>query len=300
MRIGIVGIGNMGLAIAQRLCAKGWPVAVRDLDPQREQAAAALGAQVFATPAALAACSDVLLVVVVDATQVDEVLFGVDGAAAGLSPGSTVLLCPTIAPADVERVASRLAALELGCLDMPMSGGPARARDGTMSLMVAGADATFDRCSGLIGALSSQVFRVSQRPGDGARTKLVNNLAAAINLAGMAEVLGLAAAVGLDPAQALAVIEASSGQSWIGSHRGRRLLAGDKSPSAHLALLAKDSKLGLLMASDAGVELRLSAAAQSIYAEALLAGLGGEEDSVLLRRALAAAGSAAGRDRQDS
>lgn len=294
-RIGIVGIGNMGMAMAQRLCAAGWAVAVRDLDTQRERDAAALGALVCASPAALAACSDVLLVVVVDAVQVDDVLFGIDGAAAALAPGSTVLLCPTVAPADVERAAARLAALRLGCLDAPMSGGPARARNGSMSLMVAGDDAVFARCSDLIDALSSQVFRVSQRPGDGARTKLVNNLAAAINLAGMAEVLGLAAAAGLDPAQTLAVIEASSGQSWIGSHRGQRLFAGDQTPSAQLALLAKDSKLAMSMADETQTELPLGRAAQAIYAQALLAGLGPEEDSVLLRRALAAADGAARR-----
>ena len=118
------------------------------------------------------------IVCVVDAAQTDEVLFGPQGAAAVLQPGQAVLLCPTIAPLDVERLARQLAERGVDAIDAPMSGGPARARDGSMSLMVACPDPVFERCRRLIETLSSQVFRISARPGDGARTKLVNNLLA--------------------------------------------------------------------------------------------------------------------------
>jgi L-threonate 2-dehydrogenase len=289
MRVGFVGIGNMGFAMAARLCERGWTVGVRDIDARRESDAAALGATPYASAAALAECSDALVVVVVDAAQAGEVLFGADGAAAALRPGTAVLLCPTIGPADVERVAARLAERGVGCIDAPMSGGPARARDGTMSLMLACDDAEFERRRALIEALSSNVFRVSTRPGDGARTKLVNNLLAAVNLAGAAEALALAVRVGLDPARTLSVIQASSGQSWIGADRLQRALAGDPDPRAHLALLAKDSALALVMARDAAAPVPVGDAAAAVYAAALAAGLGRADDSVLYRRALSAA-----------
>ena len=126
-----------------------------------------------------------------------------------------------------------------------MSGGPVRARDGTMSLMVAGEDAVVARVQPLLDALSSKVFRISQRVGDGARTKLVNNLLAGINLVGAAEALALAQRLGLDAGRTLDVIEQSSGQSWIGSDRMRRAIAGDVAPRAHMTLLAKDTRLAL-------------------------------------------------------
>jgi len=288
MRVGFVGIGNMGFAMAARLCEQGWTVGVCDIDARRESDAAALGATPYVNAAALSELSDALVVVVVDAAQTDEVLFGPGGAAAALRPGTTVLLCPTIGPADVERVAARLHSRGIGCIDAPMSGGPARARDGTMSLMLACDDAAFERCRGLIETLSSKAFRVGTRPGDGARTKLVNNLLAAVNLAGAAEALALAVRVGLDPARTLAVIQASSGQSWIGADRLQRALASDQDPRAHVALLAKDTALALAMARDAAVPAPVGGAAAAVYAAAQAAGLGREDDSVLYRRALTA------------
>ena len=279
---GFIGIGNMGLAMALRLRELGWPVRVRDLDPAREAAAARAGAVVCATPVDLAAGCRRVVIAVVDAAQSDAVLFGANGAAGALSPGAAVLLCPTIAPQSTEAIAARLERAGIDCLDAPMSGGPARARDGSMSLLVACSDAVFARHRALVEALSSRVFRIGERGGDGARTKLVNNLLAAINLAGAAEALALAEHVGLDPAGTLAVIEQSSGQSWIGSDRLHRALAGDLAPRAHTTLLAKDSALALSMASAAGFETPLGARAAALFANACQAGWGGFDDAALL------------------
>ena len=101
---------------------------VCDIDPAREALAAAGGCHVAPTPAALAAEVELLIVVVVDAVQTEAVLFGPDGAAPALATGSGVLLCPTIAPADVQRLAARLSDAGIQALDAPMSGGPQRAR----------------------------------------------------------------------------------------------------------------------------------------------------------------------------
>jgi L-threonate 2-dehydrogenase len=282
MRIGIVGIGNMGFAMAARLCELGWVVAVRDVDAQRARDAAAFGAAVCASSAELAERSDCVIVCVVDAVQTRTVLFGPRGVMQTLAPGAAVMLCPTIAPEDTERFARQLGRRGVACIDAPMSGGPARARDGSMSLMVACEDAVFERHRALIDALSSRVFRIGTKPGDGARTKLVNNLLAGINLAGACEVMALAERLGLDAARTLEVIEQSSGQSWIASDRLRRALAGDFAPRAHATLLAKDTRLAIDAAQSVGFDAALGATAAAQFARACESGFAALDDASLL------------------
>jgi 3-hydroxyisobutyrate dehydrogenase len=285
--VGIVGVGNIGGAMALRLRDLGHAVAVRDLRPEAEAPCAAAGATVHATPAALVRHCALVIVAVVDATQTREVLFGADGLVHGLdhtrSAGAAVMLCPTIAPEDVEAAAAGLAARGLSCLDAPTSGGPLRARDGTMSLMVATDDDSWLRWQPLLEQLAARLVRVGTRPGDGARTKLVNNLLAAVNLAGAAEALRLADALGLDAARTLDVIEQSSGQSWIGSERARRVLSGDTTPRAHMGLLAKDSALALAAAHAAGLALPVGTQAAEAFARACRCGRTEADDSTLWR-----------------
>jgi putative dehydrogenase len=292
--IGVVGIGNMGLGMALRLRERGFEVVVHDIDAAREALAAAEGARVASSPAAVGAACDRVIVCVVDAAQTETVLFGAAGLAGAMRPGGTVLLCPTIGPADVERFAARLAEHGLDTIDAPMSGGPVRARAGTMSLMVACADAVFERHRMLLQTLADPVVRIGSRVGDGARTKLVNNLLAAVNLAGAAEALALAEHLGLDAQRTLAVISASSGQSWIGADRLPRALAGDFAPRAHTTLLAKDSQLALAMARAAGFAVPVGDAATARFAGALEAGFGALDDASLLM--LARRDGPAGRD----
>ncbi len=280
--VAFIGIGNMGLAMALRLRDAGQPVRVHDIDLRRHALAASAGAELADSPAAVAAGCALLIVVVVDAAQTEAVLFGPAGAAAALPRGATVMLCPTIGPADVERLAARLAEAGLGCLDAPMSGGPARARDGSISLMVAAPPALWAAHQRLLRHVAARLFHVGERPGDGARTKLVNNLLAATNLAAAAEAIALAQQLGLDGAQTLAVIEQSSGHSWIGADRMARALAGDFEPRAHTTLLAKDSALALAMAAEAGITPTLGTQAAAMFQAALDAGYGSEDDARLL------------------
>ena len=279
--VGVVGIGNMGLAMALHLRERGFPVLVRDIDPQREALAARESLNALPTPAALAAACACVIVAVVDAEQTESVLFGADGVSTAAAPGHCVMLCPTIAPADTERFAQRLGERGIDCIDAPMSGGPARARSGQMSLMVACADDVFERHREVVDALSNRVFRLGARLGDAARVKLVNNLLAGINLAGAAEALALAERIGLDAARALDVIEQSSGQSWIGSDRLRRAIAGDLAPRARTALLNKDTHLALHMAAAAGFETPLGAQAAALFARACDSGWAGFDDASL-------------------
>lgn len=282
--VAVVGAGNMGGAMVERLREAGWPVAVCDIDPARQQQARAAGAAIAATPAATAQTlgpHGALILVVVDAAQCLEVLWGPEGAANAFVAGQTVLLCPTIAPEDAEQIAERLARQGVHCIDAPMSGGPVRARDGRMSLMVAAAKAVLARQSALLSALSDHVMRVSERVGDGARTKLVNNLLAGINLVGAAEVLAMAERMGLDLPTTLDVIERSSGQSWIGLDRMRRAVAGDYAPRAHVTLLEKDTRLAVAAGRAAGFEGPLGARAARVFVDASEAGMAGLDDAAL-------------------
>lgn len=283
--VAVIGAGLMGGAMVERLRERGWAVAVRDVDPACAERARAAGATVCASARAAAgrlADGGVLALVVVDAAQCREVLWGEQGAAAALRPGQTLLLCPTIAPEDTEAIAARLASQGVDTIDAPMSGGPARARAGAMSLMLAGPEATLQRHAGLLADLSDRQFRVGARVGDGARTKLVNNLLAGINLAGAAEALALAQRLGLDLSRTLDVIERSSGQSWIGTDRLRRRLAGDMAPRAHMSLLAKDTRLAVAAGRSTGHQGVLGPQAAAVFAAALAQGMAGQDDGALL------------------
>ena len=284
-RVSVVGAGNMGGAMVARLCDKGWAVAVCDIDLLRQRQAQAAGARLCQTPAEAAAAlgaTDVLIVCVVTADQCRQVLSGVDGALVALKPGQAVMLCPTIAPEDVESLGAELGRHGVDVIDAPMSGGPVRARQGEMSLMLAGPEAVLARHAVLLADLSGQLFRVSERVGDGARTKLVNNLLAGINLVGAAEAMALAERMGLDLTTTLDVIERSSGQSWIGADRMRRAIAGDFEPRAHVTLLEKDTGLAVQAAKSLGFEGPLGERTAQVFAQAHAAGLAALDDAALL------------------
>jgi 3-hydroxyisobutyrate dehydrogenase len=286
MQVAVVGAGNMGGGMLARLRGLGWSVAVHDIDPQVQSQSMALGAVACGSAmeaARMLAPDGVLMVVVVDAAQTEAVLWGEGGAGPVLKPGQSVMLCPTLGPATVQSQAERLAPMGIDFIDAPMSGGPVRAREGTMSLMVACSDAVWQRSQKLLTALSQQVFRVGTRAGDGARTKLVNNLLAAVNLAGAAEAMALAERLGLDTAATLSVIEASSGQSWIGSDRMRRALAGDFEPRAHVTLLAKDTGLAVQAADDVAFDPPMGRLARDLFAQALGQGWADLDDAALLK-----------------
>ncbi len=283
--VAVVGAGNMGGAVVERLCELGWRVAVNDVSESAQARAGAAGAQVLASARQAAQSlkpGAALVVAVVDGEQMRDVLFGAEGAAAALQPGQVVLLCPTISPQDAESTAQQLAALGVDCMDAPMSGGPARARDGSMSLMLGGRADVLRSHQRLLDAMSSRQFVVGGRVGDGARTKLVNNLLAGINLVGAAEAIALAERLGLDAARTLDVIEQSSGQSWIGSDRMRRALAGDFAPRAHVGLLKKDTALAIEAAHAAGFAGLLGPLAARAFEQAHVGGMADLDDAALL------------------
>lgn len=288
--VGIVGIGAMGMGVALNLLHRGYAVHVRDIRPDAEEEARAAGAAVHPSPAALAAACDVVMTVVVDDAQTEDVLFASDGVASALAPGAVVVLNSTLSPAFVAAASARLAAMGLAMVDAPISGGPARARNGTMSMMIAGAPEARTRAARVLADAAAKCFVVGDRAGDGARMKLVNNALAGVNLAAAAEAMTLAWKLGLDPQIAHDVICASSGGSWMFADRIPRVIAGDYSTKAATRILAKDMGLFLEAADQAGCQAPVAHAGRAAFLAAMAAGLAEEDDAAIIKPYAQAAG----------
>lgn len=282
--VGIVGVGAMGGGVARALAGKGFRVFVHDVVAARVASAAKAGCIACASASEVAQRSAVLVTLVVDARQTRDVLFGPQGALTSPTPAIAVLMCSTISPGDAASIARELEDSAITMLDAPVSGGPARAEQGTLSVMASGSDAAFERCGAVLEAMAARTFRVSDKPGDGSRMKIVNNMLAAANLAAGCEALSVAAKLGLDLRQARDVVNASSGASWIFADRMARALEGDYEPRAAARVLAKDIGLFTDLARAAGLEAPMADCAQRIFEDTVARGFGEEDDAAVLKR----------------
>ena len=294
LRIGIVGIGAMGLPIARNLHSRGHTILVRDIRTDAEREARTLGMQVCESPCLLAQACDIVIVVVVDAAQIESVLFGDAGVASAHAGATTVMLCSTIAPNDTAAFAQRLAAHGIATIDAPISGGPARALAGTMSMMVAAPAATLGPWQPLLEQMAAKRFDLGRKIGDAAKAKLVNNLLAGTNLVAGAEALALAEKLGLDAQRMFEIVNASSGASWIFEDRMRRALADDFEPRAAAHILTKDLGLATSLAAEVRQPTPLGDAALARFRETVDRGWAALDDAAVLKsyRKPAAAASA--------
>jgi putative dehydrogenase len=281
--VGVIGIGAMGMAIAKNLRRNGFEVAVRDVRAEAEREAAQSGMVVCPSPAAVAAQADLIVIVVLNAQQIEEVLFGEDGVTGEPSRGKTVLLCSTIAPQDTERFAQRLGQCGIAAIDGPISGGPGRAESGAMSMMLAAPHDVLARHEPVLATMSSRRFHLGDAIGDGARAKLVNNLLAGINLVAGAEALALGMRIGLDPHKLFDLIRESSGASWVFEDRMARALENDFAPRAFAHILTKDVTLATGMARDAGHPTPLGDAALAAFKETVARGWGELDDAAVIK-----------------
>jgi 3-hydroxyisobutyrate dehydrogenase-like beta-hydroxyacid dehydrogenase len=261
----------MGMGMARALLARGFVVGVRDLVAAREDEALAAGAERLGRV-------DVLVSVVVDAEQTRAVV------AEHASRAPVFMMCSTIAPSDTEAIAKDLAARGVQMLDAPISGGPARAHAGTLSVMASGSEAAFARCEPVLEAMSAKCFRIGAAPGDGSRMKVVNNMLAAANLAAGCEAIAMAAKLGLDLNQAADVVNASSGGSWIFADRMARALAGDYAPRAAARVLLKDVGLFVQEARNLGLTAPMAECAREIFHDTVARGFAEEDDAAVLKR----------------
>ena len=281
MDVGVIGAGAMGMGVVRSLLRGGFPTHVRDVRADAHAEAARLGATCHPSAASLARACDAIVVLVVDSAQVDDVLFGTDGVTSSAGR-PVVLLAPTIAPEDASSFAQRLAEAGIDAIDAPVSGGPQRAADGSMTMMLSGPPDAILRCDAVLRAIAGKVFVVGTRPGDAATFKIVNNMLAAANLAAAAEAMALAERAGLDPRLVHDVIAASSGASWIFLDRVPRALARDYVPRAATRILLKDASLAVGLAERLGVDPPVARAAREAFRAAVGAGFGEQDDAAMI------------------
>lgn len=281
--VGVIGAGAMGIGVVRSLRRQAISTIVRDIRREAEEEAATLGADIARSPADLAQRCGVAILLVVDDRQIETVLFGADGAANAFQHGSIVVVSATVDPLYVETLAPRLAKFGVAVLDAPVSGGPAKAAAGTMTMMVSGDPSERSRCAAVFAAIAGKVFEVGERPGVASSFKIVNNLLAAVNLAAGAEAFALARRVGLDPQQVFDIVCASSGASWIFEDRMRRALANDYAPRAAARILAKDVGIAAALARRLGVGSAFADGAQRAFSDTLAAGYTEEDDAAIFK-----------------
>ncbi|MBM3517737.1 MAG: NAD(P)-dependent oxidoreductase [Alphaproteobacteria bacterium] len=281
--VGIIGLGAMGMGVAQSLLHAGFPVVGFDVRSAALAALGAAGGRSAATPAALAGKVEHLIVLVVSAEQVEQVLCGDNGAAAALPPGALVMQCATVAPGFARALGERLAALGLVFLDAPLSGGVQRAASGKLTVMASGSGAAFGRAEPILAAVAERVYRLGDAPGAGSTIKMINQLLAGVHIAAAAEAMAFGIRAGCDAAQLYDVISNSAGSSWMFQNRVPHILAGDYEPQSAVNIFVKDLGIVLDSARREVFPLPLTAAAHQQFLAAAAAGLGGEDDSAVVK-----------------
>jgi 3-hydroxyisobutyrate dehydrogenase-like beta-hydroxyacid dehydrogenase len=266
-RIAFLGMGIMGAPMAKNVAAAGFEVTVWNRTRSRAEET---GLPVADTPAAASAAADVTITMVVDSPQVEEVLFGENGGSEGMRDGHVAVDMSTIAPTAARSLGERLS---VPFLDAPVTGSRPKAEDGTLTIMVGGDEAAFDRVRPVLEAMGKLVLRVGPS-GHGQMAKLINNTLAAINAAAIAEGLTQARRFGLDTDALLEVVASGSGASAMLGLKARPMLDRELDPLFKLEHMLKDVRHCLAEARALGVELPLAERAERLYAEAAEAGLG--------------------------
>ncbi|MEU6705980.1 L-threonate dehydrogenase [Streptomyces wuyuanensis] len=282
-RVGVVGLGAMGLGMARSLRTAGYDVAVHDLRAEVAQDFARQGGTAYSTPGELASAVDVLVGVVVNAEQVEAVLFGEDGAAERLGQGSVFVMCSTVDPAWAAELEGRLAGKGVLCLDAPISGGAARAAAGELTMMTSGPAAAYAVAGPVLDAMSATVYRLGGSAGIGSKVKIVNQLLAGVHIAAAAEAMALGIRAGVPPEALYEVVTHSAGNSWMFENRMAHVLAGDYTALSAVDIFVKDLGLVLDSARPQRFPLPLAATAHQMFLQASASGLGAEDDSAVIK-----------------
>jgi 3-hydroxyisobutyrate dehydrogenase len=279
-------MGAMGLPIARRL-ARDFTVWGFDPDANRRSLATDAGVIGAATAAAAVSEAEVVLVAVRNGDQLRQVLLGDDGAARGMQRGAIVIVTSTVGVAAVTELRERLAELGLGLVDAPLSGGPARAEQGELLILVGGDPDDVSRARPVLDALGSTVVVVGERPGDGQAVKTVNQLLCGVHIAAAAEALSLARALGLDGAATLEALQAGAASSFMLGNRGPRMLQALDGEEAEvlsrLDIFVKDLGIVGTATRSLGLASPLAAAAEQLFLLGETAGLGPADDSSVIR-----------------
>jgi 2-hydroxy-3-oxopropionate reductase len=270
MKIGFIGLGIMGRPMALNLKNAGHELIV----PERASLTGEIrsAAEVVPTPQAVAAKSEVLIVMVPDTPDVETVLFGTDGAAAGLKKGSLVIDMSSISPIDTKDFARRIN--DKGCdyLDAPVSGGEVGAKQATLTIMVGGPDAAFARAKPLFELMGKNITHVGSENGAGQTCKVANQIMVALNIQAVSEALVFASKAGADPARVRAALMGGFASSRILELHAERMLKGTFNPGFKIKLHEKDLNLALSSAKALHLSLPNTAVAQQMFASCIAHG----------------------------
>jgi 3-hydroxyisobutyrate dehydrogenase-like beta-hydroxyacid dehydrogenase len=280
--IGFLGLGIMGSRMAANVAAAGFPLSVWTHTPGKaERWGSEHGATAFTTPAEVAAQSDVVVSMVVDGAQVEEVLLGEHGVVEAAHPGLVCVDMSTIGPLDARQIASALHERETAMLDAPVTGSSPRAEDGSLTIMVGGEQADFERVRPLLQTMGRLIVHVGEL-GQGQMLKIINNSLGAANAAAMAEALLLARATGVDLDALVEVTSAGSGASAQLSLKSAPMRAHDYTTLFKTAHMLKDVRLCLQEAESAGVPFPAAAHAHDLLDATMGRGYGEQDYAALI------------------
>ncbi|HEX5239364.1 MAG TPA: NAD(P)-dependent oxidoreductase [Candidatus Limnocylindrales bacterium] len=284
MRVGFVGLGTMGGAMAANVARAGFQVTAWNRTPGRTRGLEELGIRLAASASEAGAAGDVIVTIVSDTPDVEEVLFGPDGVASGARDGSLVVDMSTISPSATRDFAARLAKAGIAMLDAPVSGGSEGAKKGTLSIFVGGEAADLERARPVLAAMGSTITHLGPI-GAGQAGKAVNQVILAGGYLGVAEGIVLAMKAGLDVEALVSALKGGAAQSWVLENRSGRMLSNDYPLGFKVALHRKDLGIALQLARETGTTLPISAMVEAI--EAGLVGRGrGDEDVSAVARAI--------------
>jgi 3-hydroxyisobutyrate dehydrogenase len=283
LSVGLIGLGAMGNGMAQSLRRAGHAPHVFDVRCDVAQAFARDGGVACTSLTELGAACDVIVSVVVNAAQTESVLFGQDGCASSMKPGSVFVMCSTVDPSWSVALETRLAALGILYIDAPISGGAAKAASGEMTMMTAGKPEAYAIAEPILNAMAVKVYKLGDSAGAGSKVKIINQLLAGVHIAAAAEAMALGLREGVDPEALYEVITHSAGNSWMFENRMAHVLAADYTPLSAVDIFVKDLGLVLDMARASKFPLPLSSTAHQMFMQASTAGFAKEDDSAVIK-----------------
>lgn len=260
MKIGLIGLGIMGKPMAQNLLKAGYELWVNNRSQGPMEELAACGAHA-ATRKELAENAEVIITMLPNGPQVREVILG--DVIKDMRPGQIFIDCSSISPVVSKEIAAALAEKGVEMLDAPVSGGEPKAIDGTLSFMVGGKQAVFDRCKDILGAMGASVTRCGE-VGAGNTTKLANQIIVACNIQAVAEAFTLAQKAGVDPEVVYKAIRGGLAGSTVLDVKGPMMIAGNDKPGFKIDLHIKDLNNALDCAHTVGAPVPMTAAVQEI------------------------------------
>ncbi|GGC00415.1 2-hydroxy-3-oxopropionate reductase [Pseudoduganella buxea] len=279
--IGFIGLGIMGTPMAGHLVSNGHTLYTYSQTPIPSSLIEA-GANVCANSADVASKADVIIVMVPDTPHVEDVLFGETGVAKGLSAGKIVVDMSSISPVATKDFASRINALGCEYLDAPVSGGEVGAKAGSLTIMVGGSEAAFDKVKPLFQLMGKNITLVGGN-GDGQITKVANQIIVALTIEAVGEALLLAAKAGADPARVREALMGGFAASRILEVHGERMVKRTFDPGFRIDLHRKDLNLALTTGRQLGVALPNTATAQELFNTCAAHGGGNWDHSAMVR-----------------